>query len=116
MTQGVPDTARQVRAQRGIATHQAETSREVENPRDPERNAPKVVYLCTEAAGNITGQVIGTTGLPMNLYPARHVARVIHKDGPWTLDELEVLMPNSLTQGIPNPAPPPEEQPQAATR
>ncbi len=113
MTQGVPETARQIREQRGIATQVAETVREVENPRDPERNAPKCVYLCTEAAGNITGQVIGTAGLPMTLYSPRHVTRVIHKSGPWTLDELEVLIPNSLTQGLLNPAPPaapPEQQ------
>ncbi|MBI4200744.1 MAG: SDR family NAD(P)-dependent oxidoreductase [Chloroflexi bacterium] len=119
MTQGVPDTARQVRAQRGIITRQAETAWEVENPRDPERNAPKVVYLCTEAAANITGQVIGTSGLPMTLYSPRHVARVIRKDGAWTLDELEVLIPNSLTQGLPNPAPalpPQEQQPQPMPR
>jgi len=116
MTQGVPDAALQVRARSGITgagTIAEETSRgEVENPRDPERNAPKCVYLCTEAAGNITGQVIGTAGLPMTLYSPRHVSRVIHKDGPWTLDELDVLVPSSLTQGIPNPAPapPPPEQ------
>ncbi|MBI4311042.1 MAG: SDR family NAD(P)-dependent oxidoreductase [Chloroflexi bacterium] len=113
MTQGIPDTAREIRAQRGITTRQEERQ-EVENPRDPERNAPKVVYLCTEAAGNITGQVIGTSGLPMSLYSPRHVSRVIHKDGRWTLDELETLMPSSLTQGIPNPAPaapPPQPAP-----
>ncbi|MBI4339171.1 MAG: SDR family NAD(P)-dependent oxidoreductase [Chloroflexi bacterium] len=117
MTQGIPDTAREIRAQRGITTRQQEVQ-EVESPRDPERNAPKVVYLCTEAARNITGQVIGTSGLPMTLYSPRHVSRVIHKDGRWTLDELDTIMPSSLTQGIPNPAPaapPPQQQP-AGTR
>ncbi|MCL0043949.1 SDR family NAD(P)-dependent oxidoreductase [Dehalococcoidia bacterium] len=116
MTQGVPDTVRQIRTERGISSNQAETIREIENPRDPERNAPKAVYLCTEAAGNITGQVIGTSGLPITLYPSRHVTRAIHTDGVWTLDELEVLIPNSLTQGIPNPAPAapsPTQQPPA---
>jgi len=114
MTQAVPDTARQIREQRGITTRQATATQQVENPRDPERNAPKAVYLCTEAAGNITGQVIGTSGLPMSLYSSRHVTRVIHKDSPWTLDELDMLMSNSLTMGISNPAPaapPPEQQP-----
>ena len=121
MTQGVPDTARQIRAQRGIDTaeeREAAAARAVEDSRDPERNAPKIVYLCTEAAGNITGQVIGTAGLPMTLYSPRRVSRVIHKDGPWTLDELDVLMPNSLTQGLRNPAPPPPpgQAPQAPAR
>lgn len=111
MTQGVPDTAREIRAQRGIEEFVQEAAT-VENPQDPERNAPKVVYLCSAAGSNITGQVIGTDGLPFTLYSARHVSRVIHKDGRWTLDELETVMPSSLTQGIPNPAPapPPQEQ------
>ncbi len=115
MTQGVPDTARQLRERAGIITRQTEVQ-EVENAHDPERNAPKSVYLCTEAAGNITGQVIGTSGLPMTLYSARHVTRVIHKSSRWTLDELDLLVPNSLTQGISNPAPaaPPPEQQSAA--
>ncbi|MBI4202686.1 MAG: SDR family NAD(P)-dependent oxidoreductase [Chloroflexi bacterium] len=105
MTQGVPDAAREIRVQRGISAAPQEVRQEVENPRDPERNAPKVVYLCTAAAGNITGQVIGTSGLPITLYSARHVNRAIHKDGRWTLDELDALMPSTLTQSIPNPAP-----------
>ncbi len=116
MTQGVPDTARQIRERAGIATRQADVQ-EVENPRDPERNAPKSVYLCTEAAGNITGQLFGTAGLPMTLYSPRHVTRVIHKSGRWTLDELDLLIPSSLTQEVPNPAPaapPPEQQPAPA--
>jgi hypothetical protein len=45
----------------------------------------------------------------MSLYSPRHVVRSIHKDGRWTLDELEQLVPMSLASGIVNPAPPPEE-------
>ena len=111
MTQGLPESSDAYRAQWGAPS----PGHEVEDLRDPERNGPKVVYLCTEAAGNITGQIIGTFGLAMTLYSPRHVSRVVPKDGPWTLDELNVLMPNSLTQGIPNPAPvPPPEQPSQA--
>lgn len=113
MTLGVPAAAAQLREKMGIAPARAESGREIENPRDPERNAPKCVYLCTEAAGNITGQVFDTSGLPMGLYSPRHVTRAIHKDGPWTLDELEALIPNSLTKGLVNPAPaapPPDQQ------
>ena len=57
--------------------------------RDAENNAPKVVYLCTEKGGQVTGQVIGTSGWQMSLYSPRHVIRTIHKDGRWTVDELE---------------------------
>ncbi len=110
MTQAIPDTTAQLRARAGITANRAQTGSDIENPRDPERNAPKSVYLCTEAAGNITGQIIDSSGLPMALYSPRHVTRVIHKSAPWTLDELDALIPNSLTQGLVNPAPPPQPE------
>ncbi|MSQ21844.1 MAG: SDR family NAD(P)-dependent oxidoreductase [Dehalococcoidia bacterium] len=105
MTVGMPESSDAYKAQWGTPSPQV-----VEDLRNPERNAPKIVYLCTEAASNITGQVISTFGLSMSLYSPRRVSRVIHKDGPWTLDELDVLMPNSLTEGLVNPAAPPKGQ------
>ncbi|MBI4199619.1 MAG: SDR family NAD(P)-dependent oxidoreductase [Chloroflexi bacterium] len=105
MTHSVPETTRQLRSQLGIASpalRRAEGGEE----RDPERNAPKSVYLCTEGAGFITGQVVYTGELPMAVYPPRRACRAIHKEGRWTLEELEELVPRSLTQGLPNPAPP----------
>ncbi len=81
-----------------------------EEAEDPENNAPKVVYLCTEAAGNITGQVIGTRGWAMSLYSPRHVTKSIHKNGRWTLDELDRLVPISLASELVNPAPPQEQR------
>ncbi|MFH1141410.1 MAG: SDR family NAD(P)-dependent oxidoreductase [Chloroflexota bacterium] len=104
MTVGMPESSDAHKAQWGTPSPQV-----IEDLRDPERNAPKIVYLCTEAASNITGQVISTFGLSMSLYSPRRVSRIIHKDGPWTLDELDVLMPNSLTEGLRNPAPPPSQ-------
>jgi len=72
---------------------------------DPLTNAPKAVYLCTEAAGNITGQVIGVSGWPMDLYFARHVVQSINKEGRWTLDELDEVMPLTIGRELPNRAP-----------
>lgn len=112
MTGTVPDSARELRQARGVigggqmAGRAQETS---QGSRDAENNAPKVVYLCTEAGGQITGQVIGTSGWQMSLYSPRHVIRSIHKDGRWTLDELDELVPASLAAGLINPAPPPSE-------
>jgi NAD(P)-dependent dehydrogenase (short-subunit alcohol dehydrogenase family) len=105
MTGSIPDSALEIRAQRGISSRRATPTKELWEPRHPDRNAPKAVYLCTDAAENITGEVIGTSGPPMTLYSSRHVSRVIHSDSAWTLDQLEVMMPNALTDGIPNPAP-----------
>ena len=112
MTGSVPDAARELRTARGVMDGGQMAGRSgvtPEDSRDPNNNAPKVVYLCTEAGGQITGQVIGTAGWQMSLYSPRHVVRSIHKDGRWTLDELEQLVPMSLAAGIVNPAPPPEE-------
>ena len=73
---------------------------------DPANNAPKTVYLCTEAGGSITGQVIGVSGWQVTLYGARHVTNSIHKNGRWTWDELDQLIPISLASGVVNPVPP----------
>ena len=114
MTETVPDSSRQLRAA-AVATTEIRTQGEpIQGPpeaRDPANNAPKAVYLCSEAAGNITGQGIGTSGWQMTLYSPRHVTRSIHKNGRWTLDELDELIPISLAQGLTNPMPaaPPRE-------
>lgn len=105
MTGSIPDSALEIRAQRGISSRRTVPTKELWEPRHPDRNAPKAVYLCTDAAENITGEVIGTSGPPMTLYSPRHVSRVIHSDTTWTLDQLEVMIPNAITDGIPNPAP-----------
>lgn len=117
MTGSVPDTARELRAARGVIGGGQMAGRAQENSqesRDPGNNAPKVVYLCTEVGGKVTGQVIGTSGWPMTLYSPRHVIRSIHKDGRWTLDELEDIVPSALAAGLVNPAPAPVEDAPAA--
>ena len=115
----VPESTRrrlreQQRSSPGAVVGPAElvASVEPEEAMDPENNAPKVVYLCTEPAGAITGRVIGTGGWTMSMYSPRHVTKSIHKSGRWTLDELERLFPVSLAAGLVNPSPPePPRQP-----
>ena len=121
MTESVPQSTRELRQQQQVAaaaasagaaaappgmTAQGAPIEGPEEARAPENNAPKVAYLCTEAGGFITGQVIGTSGWPMTLYSPRHVAQSIHKKGRWTLDELDELMPISLGAGLVNPVSP----------
>ncbi|PKB82825.1 MAG: hypothetical protein BZY88_03525 [SAR202 cluster bacterium Io17-Chloro-G9] len=111
MTGTVPDSARELRAARGVIGGGQMAGRAQETAagaRDADNNAPKVVYLCTEPGGQVTGQVIGTSGWQMSLYSPRHVIRSIHKDGRWTVDELEELLPVSLSAGLVNPAPAPD--------
>ena len=118
MTATVPDRARQSRtadraAAAGGGGMQAQGA-PIQGPveaRAADNNAPKVVYLCSEAGGAITGQVIGTSGWDMSLYGPRQVIKSIHKNGRWTLDELDQLIPISLAAGLTNPVPaaPPRE-------
>ncbi|MDP6402781.1 MAG: SDR family NAD(P)-dependent oxidoreductase [SAR202 cluster bacterium] len=125
MAATVPDSTRQLRQQQRAAAAAEATGTPAqagvstggwppagpEETQAPENNAPKAVYLCTEAGGSITGQVIGTSGWPMTLYSPRHVVNTIHKNGRWTLDELDKLVPISLAAGLVNPVPlqPPRE-------
>ncbi len=112
MVDSIPDSAREWLREQAIKrpgsypVADLVASPEPDEALVPESNAPKIVYLCTETAGSITGQVIGTHGWTTSLYPARHSTKSIHKDGAWTLDELEHLVPVSLTAGLVNPAPP----------
>ena len=108
MTDTVPQSTTDLREQQREAVGldvQRDRSQPPEEYRDPANNAPKVVYLCTEAADGITGQVIGTSGWALSLYSPRHVIKSIHKNGKWTLDELDDLIPISLAEGLINPVP-----------
>ena len=108
MTDTVPQSTTDLRQQQREAVGldvQRDRSQPPEEYRDPANNAPKVVYLCTEAAEGITGQVIGTSGWALSLYSPRHVIKSIHKNGKWTLDELDDLIPISLAEGLINPVP-----------
>ena len=113
MTESVPESTTQLRQQQRTQAQpqQAPASQgpPIQGPpeaRDPANNAPKAVYLCTEAAGNITGQVVGVSGWQATLYSPRHVTRSIHKNGRWTLDELDDLIPIAIGADLVNPVPP----------
>ena len=120
MTATVPEaTRRMLRSREEATSEEAAGASDAGAPREPDEagapvnNAPKVVYLCTEAGGSITGQVVGTGGWSMSLYTRRQATKSIHKGGRWTLDELERLVPFSLASGLRNPSPtePPRQRP-----
>ncbi len=98
----IPESTTKLRQAQG----EEDPDEESEESFAPENNAPKVVYLCTENSGSITGQVIGTFGWPMTLYSPRHVIKSIHKSQRWTLDDLDQLIPASLSAGLVNPVTP----------
>jgi NAD(P)-dependent dehydrogenase (short-subunit alcohol dehydrogenase family) len=55
---------------------------------DPDNVAPWVVYLCTEEAAHINGQVFVVTGGEVSLIEQHHVCSTINKGDRWTVEEL----------------------------
>jgi len=94
------------RFQAGLVTK--ERYEELMNPPGPETVAPFVVYLCTEEAGNINGQVFDVTYPDVAIYSEPVKKKKITKGdgGLWTVEELIQLIPGVLLEGYKNPAPP----------
>tara|TARA_Y100001936_G_scaffold247411_1_gene293151 strand:- start:1186 stop:2136 length:951 start_codon:yes stop_codon:yes gene_type:complete len=110
MTASIPQTTRDLRKamdskKKGTDTQEMPSSDEPPEASNPENNAPKMVYLCTEPAGEITGQVFGTFGWNMSLYSPRHVTHSINKVGNWSVEELSNILPISLAKELTNPMP-----------
>jgi 3-oxoacyl-[acyl-carrier protein] reductase len=69
----------------------------------PEYVAPLVVYLCTDAAANVNGRNFLVGGPTIGLFSEPEVMRQIYNPrGFWTLDELDEIMPQAITQGLRN--------------
>jgi NAD(P)-dependent dehydrogenase (short-subunit alcohol dehydrogenase family) len=66
----------------------------------PEYVAPIVAYLCTEEAKIINGKVIGVSGGRVAVYSKPFelagLYRQSSKEGPWTVEDLIKLVPNTL--------------------
>lgn len=110
MTASIPQTTRDLRKEleakkKGTDIQEIPSSEEPPEANAPENNAPKMVYLCTEPAGEITGQVFGTFGWNMSLYSPRHVTHSINKIGNWSVNELSNILPISLAKELINPVP-----------
>jgi NAD(P)-dependent dehydrogenase (short-subunit alcohol dehydrogenase family) len=107
MTATVPEAAAAIRAQSGVAQPRLATAGPVE--RTPEHIAPMVVYLCTDHAWNINGQIFHVGGGTISLAAAEMPIHSITKSGKWTLEELAQVVPTELVYDIANPAPPPAD-------
>ena len=50
-----------------------------------------MVWLCTDAASNVNGQVFEANGRQIGLWPEEEMSRVIHRpDRDWDLDTLDL--------------------------
>ncbi len=92
------------RYQAGLMTK--ERYEELTKPPGPETLAPFIIYLCTDAAADINGQVFDVTGGNIALYsePVKKVS-INKKEGLWTVPELIELVPRELLRDYKNPAP-----------
>jgi 3-oxoacyl-[acyl-carrier protein] reductase len=68
--------------------------------------APIVVYLASDHAANINGQLLAATGGRISIYALPTPSKSIYKKGRWTFEELASVIPSTLSAGLVNPAPP----------
>ncbi|MFC2057195.1 SDR family NAD(P)-dependent oxidoreductase [Chloroflexota bacterium] len=78
---------------------------ELTNPPGPETLTPFLIYLCTNEAADINGQVFDVTGSNIAIYSEPVKKKAIDKEGLWTVEELVEQVPKALLEGYKNPAP-----------
>jgi hypothetical protein len=67
---------------------------------------PFMVYLCTDEAADINGQVFDVTGGDIAIYSEPVKKKIItKKQGLWTVEELIEQVPKVLLEGYKNPSP-----------
>jgi len=100
--------AREVRKAQGIVREE----RGVGSIEDlsPDDVAPMVVYLASEEAKNVNGQIFLCTGPSYAIVSYPRPVSAIYKDSRWTVDELIETVPDTLMLGVANPAPPREDK------
>jgi len=65
-------------------------------PMDPANVAPIVVFLASDAAQQVNGQVFGASGYRISLYTHLEPEKTIYSQGPWDLDHLFKVFNSTL--------------------
>jgi hypothetical protein len=63
---------------------------------DAEDVAPMVVYLLSDAAKDVTGQVYTAVGGKIAVWNQPREIRSMHKDGRWTPEEIATWLPGTV--------------------
>jgi hypothetical protein len=115
MVQSVPDNTRLLRARAAgqsgeDAVASSQPPQEL-SPRGPEQVAPMTVYLLTDEAWNINGQIFHVAGGSIQRlnHPYPPATSLFKPGGNWTMDELSQLVASQLMSAVINPAPPPQD-------
>ncbi|MEE9286430.1 MAG: SDR family oxidoreductase, partial [Dehalococcoidia bacterium] len=105
LTATVTQDAREARTRAGISGPLGEGG--LPSPSlDPADVAPMVVFLCTDAAKTINGQIFFVQGGQVSLLNNPYASRTMQKAGRWTVEEIAPLFPQTLGKDVVNPAPP----------
>jgi NAD(P)-dependent dehydrogenase (short-subunit alcohol dehydrogenase family) len=107
MTQTVGDAARQARQKAGVQTPAAQSAFTLAHT-GPENVAPWVVWLASDAARDVNGQVFFVMGGLVALMNEPAPVRTIFHDGRWTPEEIATVFSRTFGIDLVNPAPPKE--------
>ena len=92
MTATVPESARQIRAERGIG----QTAPMPPTERKPEHVASVVAFLASDMAQDITGWTVGISGDRLSLIEDPRPVKTVFCPGGWTLDKVTELWPQAF--------------------
>jgi NAD(P)-dependent dehydrogenase (short-subunit alcohol dehydrogenase family) len=73
------------------------------SPMDPNNVAPIVIFLASDAAEKVNGQVFGASGYRIALYTHLVPEKVIYSQGPWDLDHLFKVFKSTLGSDLSPP-------------
>jgi NAD(P)-dependent dehydrogenase (short-subunit alcohol dehydrogenase family) len=66
----------------------------------PDKIAPLAVYLCSDKADGISGQIIGVRNNEIFLYSQPRPVRVLHRSDGWTVEKLDAQLKNAFRQSF----------------
>jgi NAD(P)-dependent dehydrogenase (short-subunit alcohol dehydrogenase family) len=92
MTATVPESARQIRAERGVGQAAPMPAGE----RKPEHVASVVAFLASDMAQDITGWTVGISGDRLSLIEDPQPVKTVFCPGGWTLDKVTELWPQAF--------------------